>query len=115
MGKIRSSGRQSNVLTYLTSNADRPITLKELSKETDCPEGAASSAISRLILDFPTQLERSARGVYIWHSTPTMAKKVSATEGNLMLVKIMKYDENVRRWLIMDENDTLYVMKEVEW
>jgi hypothetical protein len=94
------------LLDYLLSNADRPITLRELEREF--PSRTVSGAISRFVDVYPN-LERKQRGIYIWHSVP---RTDQPTE---LLLKIVKRNEDNRLLAVDEDNGTVYILKEVDF
>lgn len=109
----RVRGTTQNVLTYLTSNADRPITLRELERECLEPGGVASSvngAALRLTERYPN-CERIQNGVYIWHSNP----EVMQEQASLVTVRILKTRDDGSMLVIDDDTNEIYTVRPLSW
>lgn len=114
--KTRNSGSSSAILTYLTSNADRPVTFKEIHDATGVIPSTISGSCRRLAERFPGQVVNKGGGVYVWTSIAgkTDEKVKGLVPGDLLLLRVLKISDG--RMLVMNPDDTqVYTLKEIEW
>lgn len=74
-GKRKYYGQQ--ILAYLTSNADRPVTVEELTVYFNITSSSVSAAMGRFMKEYPGQMVRKERGVYMWLSNGSSVKRAT--------------------------------------
>lgn len=105
----RNYGVAKAVLTFMTSNADRPITASEIAEATGFIENSINGALQRLVERYPN-VRRPQKGVYMWDS---VAKEKPQNE---ILVQVIDRKPDGSGMLVRDEeNGRAYVMKPVEY
>ena len=113
----RQSGATAAIISYVTVNPDRPVTISEIAKETGVRYQTIPGACARIMTKFPGRLDRVGHGLYVWRSSVIVEQKPSKDEiavGELMMVKILKIADD-RLLVLGDGNNRVYTMKEIDW
>jgi hypothetical protein len=103
-------GAVQNLLSYFTSNADRPITLNELVENVGYDRGQCTTAANNLVNNpaYP-QMIRTGQGIYMW------ATKESAKDKTEMLVTILMRKEDGSMLVKDCEDEVVYVVRPLEF
>ncbi len=110
LDKKRNSNVQSDVLKYLTSNADRPLVYNEIATAISAQRTSVASAITRLARAYPN-VKTKARGIVTWDSA---AKEESSKQEEMMIKVIERKSDGT--CLVLDQyNEKLYILKPLEW
>jgi hypothetical protein len=108
----KKMGLQEKLIAYMTSNADKPVTLAQLEEALGWSRSSVAGCAARLVETFPGNMERKRQGLYVWNSTSKAADKVLSTE---MLVSVLtrRADGTI---LVQDtETREIYVMRQLEF
>jgi hypothetical protein len=97
-------------------NADRPIFIEDLVKDTGVKYSTISTAFTRLTQLYPNA-ERIGKGIYRWSSKPsgipvTIADVTSIKE---FIVKVLDTKEDGTMLVSEEDSERLFVMKPLEW
>lgn len=111
MGSQREH-KSRDVMQYVWDNADKPITLEEVAEKLKWTSSSVSSVLSGMVKDYPDQMVRVRRGVFIWHSEKRDVEPVEVTE---MLVTIVKRREDGQLLVQDTATNSLYTMRELDW
>lgn len=117
MGEQRlHRGRQ--VQDFFFSNADRPITIEEIVRETGARGDSVSTMVSRMIQRFPGRMERIGKGLYRWNSEPAEVapeKPESMKAGSEILMSVLSVREE--EFVVSEDNkvkETRYLLRDEE-
>jgi hypothetical protein len=98
------------VLTFLTENADRPITMDEIVESLGVNRGSLSSALIRIGERYPN-LSKKTKSSWVWSSVAP--EREEQIPGELLLKVIQAKDGKI---LAQDEeNQKMYVLTELEF
>lgn len=108
MGEQRTH-KSRQVVDYVLANADRPLTVDEVAKALDWGISSTSTTLSRMLQDYPNNMRRPRRGVYIWHSEGQ--SEPESTRSAYMVSVIRRKDDGTMLVRDMDDETALYVMR----
>lgn len=100
------------LLNYMTANADRPVTVDELSRYLEWGSSSISASLGSYMKDYPGQLVRNHRGIYTWYSTPKVEQN-GDVEAFLLEILSKKGEDT---FLTQDsETQEFYIVKRIEF
>lgn len=113
-------GVTERVLRFMTTNADRPVSLNELVEATGDKRASISGQLGRSKETYPN-LTSPSKGIWVWHSKlpePEPEVKAPEVQEELMMIRVIgrKPTDAGHKFLVMDTTTFMvYTMQEVTW